>query len=148
MAFFVLVGFIWLIILQVTVSRLQEQIDDLKASSTTKPKETITPRPNATPVATPSAEKPVPANVHFEMHEEKETPQPQVAQPAKVYAAKPKEPAKPPPVIRIIRFLGINLLNKVSLWSIAIVSISNRLPPFLFTNCSSAAAMAWSPKFP
>ncbi len=96
----ILVAFIvliWLIVLQVTVNRLQEQIDNLKTSAG-KPNVSASSNPvptNPTPTVQPST-APIPENAHFEMHGIKETPKPQATQPAKVYTAKSKEPAKPP----------------------------------------------------
>ena len=90
------VGLIWLIVLQVTVNRLQEQIDNLKnsaekpnISSSSNP---VQHKPNPAAQTTPA---PIPGNAHFEMHEVKQSPKPHATQPAKVYTAKPQKPAKP-----------------------------------------------------
>ena len=89
---------IWLIVLQVTANRLQEQIDDLR---TLTPKSHTSTSVDTTPItpaqtATQTEEQPALENAHFEMREVKETSKPQAVQPARVYTEKPKEPVKPP----------------------------------------------------
>lgn len=92
MLLFVLIALIWLIVLQVTVNRLQEQIDRLKGTS---PKAAVVssddvPKVQPSPTTTSAA-----LAEPFEMHEEKQAPKPQTVQPAKVYQPQPKEPATP-----------------------------------------------------
>ncbi|MBO7190875.1 MAG: DUF2339 domain-containing protein, partial [Elusimicrobiaceae bacterium] len=98
MALIAFIGLVWLIVLQVTVNRLQEQIDDLKTSAKKSHMPVSADTTPATPTQTVQQTKEQPAleNAHFEMHEVKEAPKPQAAQPARVYAAKPKKPVKPP----------------------------------------------------
>ena len=90
--------FIWLIVLQITVNRLQEQIDNLKIPAQKPNISDIPHTTTASPAPAPeqNVTKPIPKNAQFEMHEVKESSKPQVAQPAKVYTAEPKKPAKPP----------------------------------------------------
>lgn len=91
------VGLVWLVVLQITVNRLQEQIDNLKTlagkPNVSAPSNSVVTRSSQTKQP---ATVPIPDNTPLEMHEVKETPKPQATQPAKIYTTKHKEPAKPP----------------------------------------------------
>ncbi len=90
------VGLIWLIVLQVTVNRLQEQIDRLKNSSVEKEDSAPLNTPDKAPLPTAqSTPEQGPQSPQLERHEERKGPAFQIAQPAKIYTATSQEPPKP-----------------------------------------------------
>ncbi len=143
----IFIGLIWLVVLQVTVNRLQEQIDDLKTSvkkSDTSVSVDTTP---VTPTQTVQQTKEQPAleNAHFEMHEVKETSKPQVAQPAKVYIPKPKEPVKPPVEItaaKLFSWIGGFMLFLGMVFGIKYAVENSLLSPALRITLSTLSGMA------
>lgn len=79
---------IWLIVLQVTVNRLQEQIDNLRTPAEKQ-------NPSVALDTTPSVQTDTPSAPPQPIQKVKETPKPQAAQPAKVHTATPSKSTKP-----------------------------------------------------
>lgn len=145
MALIAFIGLVWLIVLQVTVNRLQEQIDDLKTSAKKSPVSADTTPATPTQTVQQTKEQPALENAHFETHEVKEAPKPQAAQPARVYTAKPKEPIKPPVEItaaKLFSWIGGFMLFLGMVFGIKYAVENSILSPALRITLSTLSGMA------
>ncbi len=145
MALIAFIGLVWLIVLQVTVNRLQEQIDDLKTSAKKSPVSADTTPATPTQTVQQTKEQPALENAHFETHEVKEAPKPQAAQPARVYTAKPKEPVKPPVEItaaKLFSWIGGFMLFLGMVFGIKYAVENSILSPALRISLSTLSGMA------